>query len=93
VRIPSTIVNVTNHMISGCVLIRTEHGKFAEVTERIKGFKEVKQIFPVHGRYDVVADLEADDFESLGSIVLKVNRMAGVVFTETAIEIKTKGGQ
>lgn len=79
-------------MISACVLIRTEHGKFDEVTERFKQFKEVKQIFPVHGRYDVVADVEADDFESLGSIVLKTNRMAGVVFTETAVEIKTKGG-
>lgn len=79
-------------MISACILIRTEHGKFNEVTERFKQLKQVKQIFPVHGRYDVVADIEADDFESLGSVVLKVNRMAGVVFTETAVEIKTKGG-
>lgn len=79
-------------MISACVLIRTEHGKFDEVTERLKQLKEVKQIFPVHGRYDVVADVEANDFESLGSAVLKMNRMAGVVFTETALEIKAKGG-
>ena len=80
-------------MISACVLIRTQHGKFDEVTESFKQFKQIKQIFPIHGRYDIVADVEADDFESLGSMVLKVNRMAGVAFTETAVEIKTKGGQ
>jgi DNA-binding Lrp family transcriptional regulator len=78
-------------VISACVLIRTEHGKFQEVTTRIKQFKEVKDIFPVHGRFDVVADVEASDFETLGSAILRLNRMSGVVFTETAVEAKTKG--
>jgi DNA-binding Lrp family transcriptional regulator len=81
---------MVNYVISACVLIRTEHGKFSEVTERLRQLKEVKHIFPVHGRYDVVADVEAEDYESLGNSVLKTNRMAGVVFTETALEIKTK---
>lgn len=78
-------------MISACVLIRTEHGKFGEVTERLKQFREVKEVFPVHGRYDVVVDVEAPDYESLGSAIVRLNRMAGVVFTETALEVKTKG--
>jgi len=82
-----------NHMISACVLIRTEHGRFEQVAEQLRQFKQVKHAFPVHGRYDVVADLEADDFVSLGSTILKMNRMAGVVFTETAVEIKTEEEQ
>jgi DNA-binding Lrp family transcriptional regulator len=77
-------------VISACVLIRAEHGKFAEVTKSVRQFKEIKDIFPVHGRFDVVADVEATDFESLGSVVLRLNRMAGVVFTETAIEVRTR---
>ncbi len=83
--------NVVIPVISACVLIRTEHGKFQEVTTRLTQLREVKDIFPVHGRFDVVADLEAPDFESLGSAVLRLNRMSGVVFTETAVEIRTKG--
>ena len=79
-------------MISACVLLRTEHGRFDEVTERLKQITEIHAIFPVHGRYDSVADVEAADFDSLGDAVLKINRMAGVVFTETALEIK-RGGQ
>jgi DNA-binding Lrp family transcriptional regulator len=77
-------------MISACVLIRTEHGKFEEVTVRLKQLREVKGIFPVHGRYDVVADVEAPDYESLGTAIMRFNRIAGVVFTETALEVKTK---
>jgi DNA-binding Lrp family transcriptional regulator len=79
-------------MISACVLIRTEHGKFDEVTKRLKQLKEIKDIFPVHGRFDVVADVEAADFDSLGSAILRLNRMGGVVFTETAIEVKARTG-
>ena len=80
-----------NSMISACVLIRTEHGKFELVTDRLNQIKEIKQVFPVHGRFDVVADVEADDFESIGSAIIRMSRMAGVVFTETVLEIKTKG--
>ena len=78
-------------MISACVLIRSEHGKFQEVTSRLKQIKEVKDVFAVHGRFDVVADIEAPDFESLGGAVLKLNKIAGVVFSETAVEVKAKG--
>ena len=78
-------------MISACVLIRTEHGKYDQVTERLKQINGVKQVFSVHGRYDVVADVEGDDFESLGNTILRMNRMAGVVFTETSLEFKAKG--
>jgi DNA-binding Lrp family transcriptional regulator len=77
-------------MISACVLVRTEHGKFDEVVKRLQQFKEVKDAFPVHGRYDVVIDVEAEDYESLGTAIIRLNRMAGVVFTETAVEVKTK---
>jgi len=78
-------------MISACVLIRTERGKFAEVTERLKQFKEVKNAFAVLGRYDVVVDLEAADFKALGSVVLRLGRIAGVIFTETLVEVQAKG--
>lgn len=77
-------------MISACILIRSEHGKFQEVANKLKQFKEVKDVFAVHGRFDVVADVEASDFESLGTVVLRMNRMTGVVFSETAVEAKSR---
>ena len=79
-------------MISACVLIRSRRGEFDEVVERIKQLKGVKRVFPVLGRYDVVVDLEAPDSLTLGSTVLKMGRMAGVVFTETLVEVQRKEG-
>ncbi|NIN53241.1 MAG: hypothetical protein GTN80_08685 [Nitrososphaeria archaeon] len=78
-------------LISACVLIRSRRGEFDEVVEKIGQFKEVKRIFPVLGRYDVVIDLEAQDTASLGSAVLRMSRMAGVVFTETLVEVRQEG--
>jgi len=75
-------------MISACVLIRTSHGKFEEAVERIRQVKGVKRVFPVLGRYDVVADIECADISELGSTVLRISRLAGVVFTETLVEIQ-----
>lgn len=79
-------------MVSACVLVRAERGKFESVTELIKQFKEVKRAFPVLGRYDVVVDLEVEDFETLGNVVLRIGKLSGAVFTETLIEILTKEG-
>ena len=74
-------------MISACVLVRTGSGKFHEVTEALRQFKGVRDIFATLGRFDIVVDLEAEDWQSLGSTVSRMSRIAGVVFTETLVEI------
>ena len=75
-------------MVSACVLIRTERGRFEDVVKEVSQLKGVKNVFPVLGRYDVVADVEAKDMKELGSIILRMGRLSGVVFTETLIEIE-----
>jgi len=75
-------------LLSACVLIRAEHGRFEDVVGSIRQLSGAKRVFPVLGRYDVVVDLEAPDFEELGATVLRMGRISGVVFTETLVEIK-----
>jgi len=75
-------------MINACVLIRTERGKSDDVVAKIKQIKEAKLVFPTLGRYDIVVDLEVEDFKTLGQIVQRVSRLSGVVFTETLIELQ-----
>ena len=79
-------------MISACVLIRAEHGKWEEVVGKIRQLKEAKKIFPVMGRYDVVVDLEAASLARLGEVVLKIGNLGGVVFTESLVELESKEG-
>ena len=75
-------------MISACVLIRTVHGRFEDVVEFLTQLEGVRRIFPTLGRYDVVVDLEASNLEALNTSVLRMGRFAGVVFTETLVEIR-----
>ncbi len=54
----------------------------------MKQLPQVRRAFPVLGRFDIVADIEADSSEELGRAVLKINRLAGVVFTETLPQVE-----
>jgi len=78
-------------MISACVLIRTERGRFDEVVERMKQFKEIRNVMAVLGRYDVVVDVEVPEYDSLGKTVMRMGNIGGVVFTETLPEMKMVG--
>jgi hypothetical protein len=75
-------------MLSVCVLIRTLHGKDADVVRSLSQLDGIKRIFPVLGRFDVVVDLEVADFKELGNIVMRMGNFYGVVFTETLIEVQ-----
>ena len=76
-------------MISACILIRAERGKFEEVSERLKQIPEVVSAFSVLGRYDIVVDVQARNGKALAHAVLKANRLGGVVFTETLPQVET----
>ncbi len=75
-------------MVSACVLIRTSQGKFDEAVKALSQVKGVQRVFPVLGRYDVVADVEVKDPSDLGPTILRLGRLAGIVFTETLAEIR-----
>jgi len=75
-------------MISACMLIRTERGKFDDVVKRLRQIPEVKAAFSVLGRYDIAVDIEAQDSKRLGNAILKANHLAGIVFTETLPEVE-----
>jgi len=75
-------------LLSACVLIRTVHGRFEDVVSSFRNWKAVTRVFPTLGRYDVVVDLEASDLKELSDTVLRMGNFAGVVFTETLLEIQ-----
>jgi uncharacterized protein with GYD domain len=78
-------------LLSACVLIRTAHGRFEDVVEFLGKIEGVKRIFPTLGRYDVVVDIEGQNLEAIDAAVLRMGKFAGVVFTETLVEIEVRG--
>lgn len=68
--------------------MRTERGRSDDVVAKVRQLEGVKVAFSTFGRYDVVIDLEIEDFKALGQLVQKISRLSGVVFTETLVELQ-----
>jgi DNA-binding Lrp family transcriptional regulator len=82
--------------IRAYVLVNTDPGKAKDVAEQVSGISgspRVKKSCAVMGRFDVIAEVEADDLNSLTKTVLsKVATIRGVRRTETALVSWEKSG-
>ena len=76
-------------MAIGFILISTAPAKEHEVYNELKKIKEIVELHPLFGEYDLIAKLEAKNFNLLGQIVVdKIRTIAGVVDTKTLTGIK-----
>jgi DNA-binding Lrp family transcriptional regulator len=71
-------------MVSAYILIQTEVGKAAQVTEHVRGVGGVIAVDPVTGPYDVIARAEADDLDQLArGTVMPMQELEGITRTLT----------
>jgi DNA-binding Lrp family transcriptional regulator len=71
-------------MVSAYILIHTEVGKAAQVTQQVRGIDGVVAVDPVTGPYDVVARAEADDLDGLAKgTVMPMQELDGITRTLT----------
>ena len=71
-------------MILGFVLIKVMPGKERYVYDKLKDLKEVNELHPLFGEYDLIAKITAKDLEELSDIVVnKIRAIDGVVETKT----------
>ncbi|MEE9223718.1 MAG: Lrp/AsnC ligand binding domain-containing protein [Thermoplasmata archaeon] len=76
-------------MAIGFVLISTAPAKEHEVYEQLQTVPEIVELHPLFGEYDLIAKIEADDFNILGQIVVdKVRTISGVIDTKTLTGIR-----
>jgi len=72
-------------MVLACVLICCEPGQYNGVVSELKKINGVKKAFGVHGRWDVVAEVEVANLKALGDLALKINGLKGMRATETLV--------
>lgn len=71
-------------MALGFVLIKIAPGKERKVYDRIASIKEVEELYPLFGEYDLIAKIVVKDFEELSDIVVnKIRTIEGVLETKT----------
>ena len=71
-------------MAIGFVLISAAPAHEREVCDRLSNIPEIVELHALFGEYDVIAKIEAEDYEKLGKIVVsKIRVIEGVIDTKT----------
>ena len=71
-------------MAVGFVLISAAPAHEHEVYNKLSKVKEIIELHPLFGEYDIIAKIEAEDFEKLGKIIVeKIRAINGVIDTKT----------
>ena len=71
-------------MAIGFVLISAAPAREHEVYNKLSKVPQIVELHPLFGEYDLIAKIEADDFEKLGNLVVnKIRSIDGVIDTKT----------
>jgi DNA-binding Lrp family transcriptional regulator len=85
----NTLSKFGEGMAVGFVLISTAPAKEHEVYNDLLSVKEIVELHPLFGEYDLIAKIEADDFNVLGQVVVdKIRTIPGVIDTKTLTGMK-----
>jgi DNA-binding Lrp family transcriptional regulator len=61
-------------------------GKHAEaIIRRLMGFPEIRGLYTTNGRWDVVAEIEAESLASFDELLRQMRQIDGIANTETSI--------
>ena len=73
----------------GFVLIHVSTKRESEVFNKLSKIPEVIEVYPLFGDYDIIAKIEAEDYDSVGEIVIhKIRTINGITFTSTLTRLK-----
>ena len=73
-------------MVTGLVLLRLAAGREKLTISKLKEIKGVAHVSAVFGRWDLVADIEAQDLPTMTNVVVnRIRAVPGVESTETLV--------
>jgi DNA-binding Lrp family transcriptional regulator len=78
------ITGIRYEMSIGFILIKAAPMLEHEVYNKISTIREIIELQPLFGEYDLIAKIEAENFEKLGEIVIdRIRSVNGVIDTKT----------
>ena len=76
-------------MAIGFVFMRVSPLHESEVFNKLSKIPEVIELHSLFGEYDIIAKIEAKDYEHLGEIVIhKIRTIDGILYTSTLTGLK-----
>ena len=77
-------------MAIGFVLINTAPAHEHEVYTKLSKVPEIVEVHPLFGEFDLIVEIEVEDFEKLGEIVVKkIRSIKGVIETKTLTGVQS----
>jgi len=71
-------------VVIGFVLMHVSPLHEYEVFNKLSKLKEVIELHPLFGEYDLIAKIEAGDYESIGEIIIhEIKTIDGIIDTKT----------
>lgn len=71
-------------MAIGFVLIRISPSHESEVFKKLSEIPEILELRSLFGEYDVIAKIVAEDYETIGQIIInKIRKIDGITYTST----------
>ncbi len=76
-------------MVVGFVLMHVSPLHEYDVFNKLSKLKEIIELHPLFGEYDLIAKIEAEDYESIGEIIIhKIKTINGITDTKTLTGLK-----
>ena len=77
-------------MVTAIVMIKADIHRIPDVAEAIAQFPEISEVYSVTGEFDLVAMVRVRAHEELADVIPgKLNKVPGVIATETHIAFRT----
>ena len=70
------------------ILVETSVGKTRDVVTELRGVPEMTSVDAVTGPYDIIATIEAEDLNTIGSLVAsRIHTIGGILRTVTCLAV------
>jgi DNA-binding Lrp family transcriptional regulator len=80
---------VEAHRIRALMSIAVEGNRGKDVLKALRGHPNVSAIYSTNGRWDIVAELQAETLEAFDGVLGAIRLLGGIANTETSILLST----
>ena len=77
------------HRIGASMTIAVEGNRAPDVLKALRGHPNVSRLHSTNGRWDIVAELQADSLEAFDRVLGQIRLIDGIAGTETSILLST----
>lgn len=76
--------------VRAIALVEVEGPGTERIVSRLRGFPEIRTLNTTNGRWDLVAEIEADSLPAFDEVLRRIRQVEGITATETSILLSAR---